>query len=78
MTDFFGSVRNVELHNDTQYNITDEERFDGQLLWYILCLLFLYSLSSHDTKVGSHDAGTASLINENINFVSNLNSLCVH
>ena len=33
MTDFFGSVRNVELHNNTQYHtIIDEERFDGQLL----------------------------------------------
>ena len=37
MTDFFGSVRNVELHNDTQYHIVDEERFDGQLL-FIPCL----------------------------------------
>ena len=32
---------------------------------------------SHDTKAGSHDTETASLINEDINFVSNLNSLCL-
>lgn len=32
MTDFFGSVRNVELHNDTQHHIVDEERFGGEFL----------------------------------------------
>lgn len=57
VTDFFGSVRNVELHNNTEPH--DKESF----------LSNDTEVGSQDTKGGSHDAGIASLINEHINFV---------
>ena len=37
-----------------------------------------FRLPSHDTRAGSHGAGMASLINEDVNFVSNSDSLRNH
>lgn len=82
MTDFFGSVRNVELHNNTEPH--DKERFVFSFLCCHVCFIFFCYLSflsndtkvgSQDTKDGSHDAGIASLINEHVNFVSSCNCL---
>ena len=78
MTDFFGSVGNVELHNDTLYHVSDEERFGLQFCSAYFVFFHSFSLlshdtdgRSHDTDDGSHDTRKASLINDNVNFVSN-------
>ena len=69
MTDFFGSVRNVELHNGTSYYHSDE-RYDHCLCTPVYSFLHFFSITSHDTIGHSHDAEVASLINEDVNFVS--------
>lgn len=56
----------------TKYNMTANTfSYSTYVFYYIsLALHGDTKVGSHDAKAGSHDTGVASLINEDINFVS--------